>query len=246
LLSDLQHEGIRLGIISNTGDDGRETVDAVLRAAGIVNYFEPGLRLYSHDIGLTKDSPRIFTKAAELARHAASPQLAVYPMDMIGYHERLPRSWEVHVGHDQPAEVEARSLALARMLRDVSPSVSPGLEPPQIYMSGTVPTGDPAAGRSDHAPFQSQGYAACVVSEDFFVGPDPESPAPQTNPNYHKAGDTVIVADFAADIARAVAVAAWVTAKPARPRCHSSPQDQPISKWRESKWLRAKSTRAIS
>jgi|SRR5450631_619047 hypothetical protein len=57
LLSDLQHQGIRLGIISNTGDDGRETVDAVLRAVGIVDYFEPGLRLYSHDIGLTKDSP---------------------------------------------------------------------------------------------------------------------------------------------------------------------------------------------
>src|SRR5580765_5611071 len=32
LLSDLQHQGIRLGIISNTGDDGREMVDAVLRA----------------------------------------------------------------------------------------------------------------------------------------------------------------------------------------------------------------------
>jgi Zn-dependent M28 family amino/carboxypeptidase len=139
--------------------------------------------------------------------------LAVYQMDMIGYHEGPPRSWEVHVGHDPSAEVEARSLALARVLRDVSPSVSPRLEPPQIYTSGTARTGDPAAGRSDHAPFQAQGYAACVVSEDFFVGPDPESPTPQANPNYHKAGDTVIVADFAADIARAVAAAAWVTAK---------------------------------
>ena len=55
LLSDLQRQGLRLGIISNTGDDGRETVDAVLRAASIVDCFEPGLRLYSHDIGLTKE-----------------------------------------------------------------------------------------------------------------------------------------------------------------------------------------------
>src|SRR5258708_21295972 len=78
LLSDLRHQGLRLGIISNTGDDGRETVDAVLRAASIVDCFEPGLRLYSHDIGLTKDSPRIFTKAAELAGLAASPQRCLF------------------------------------------------------------------------------------------------------------------------------------------------------------------------
>jgi FMN phosphatase YigB (HAD superfamily) len=100
LLSDLQHQGIRLGIISNTGDDGRETVDAVLRAAGIVDYFEPGLRLYSHDIGLTKDSPRIFTKAAELAGLPA--------------HRNAACSWErtapsAH-SHSPPACARARTL----------------------------------------------------------------------------------------------------------------------------------------
>src|SRR6185369_10967680 len=35
----------------------------------------------------------------------------------------------------------------------------------------------------------------------------------QANPNYHRARDTAIVPEFAADVARAVAAAAWVTAK---------------------------------
>ena len=97
LLSDLQHRGIRLGIISNTGDDGRETVDAALRAAGIVNYFEPGLRLYSHDIGLTKDSPRIFTKAAELARLAASPQHCLFVGEDSAERDIRTRRWHARV-----------------------------------------------------------------------------------------------------------------------------------------------------
>ena len=58
LLSDLQDKGLRLGIISNTGDDGRPTVDAVLNASGILDYFNPILRIYSRDVGLTKNSPR--------------------------------------------------------------------------------------------------------------------------------------------------------------------------------------------
>ena len=145
---------------------------------------------------------------ARQQRAQQAPIVAVYQMDMIGYHERPPRAWEVHAGYAQSSEVEARSLALTRILSQVVPLVAPALEPPQIYGAS-----DPAAGRSDHAPFQAQGYAACVVSEDFFVGPAPDSPAPQANPNYHRSGDTVVVADFAADLARAVAAAAWISAK---------------------------------
>jgi hypothetical protein len=145
---------------------------------------------------------------ARQQRAQQAPIVAVYQMDMIGYHERPPRTWEVHAGYAPSAEVQARSLALASVLGQVAPLVSPALEPVQVYGAD-----DPAAGRSDHAPFQAQGYAACVVSEDFFVGPAPDSPAPQANPNYHRAGDRVVVADFAADIARAVAAAAWISAK---------------------------------
>src|SRR5262249_25210127 len=51
------------------------------------------------------------------------------------------------------------------------------------------------------------------ASEDFFVGPGPNPLEPEANPNYHRNGDTFIDAMFAADISRAIAAAAWVTAK---------------------------------
>ncbi len=138
--------------------------------------------------------------------------VAVWQMDMIGFNKLAPRSWEVHAGFEGAPAVEARSRRLAELLRDIAPRVSPDLPEAQIYDSATAPEGDPAAGRSDHAPFQAQGYAACVVSEDFFVGPGTNGPLPEANPNYHGPGDTFIDDVYAADIARALAAAAWETA----------------------------------
>jgi extracellular elastinolytic metalloproteinase len=54
-----------------------------------------------------------------------------------------------------------------------------------------------------------------VASEDFFVSPDQSTPGPpDENPNYHSQNDRIdgIDADFAADIARALAAAAWLMA----------------------------------
>ena len=78
LLAALRAKSLRLGIISNTGNDGRNVIDAVLDTAGILDFFEPALRLYSHDVGLTKNSPKIFVRAAELAGHAASPKRCLF------------------------------------------------------------------------------------------------------------------------------------------------------------------------
>src|SRR5262245_38476850 len=60
LLRHLNEGGHRLGIISNTGDDGGDVVDGVLADAQIIDFFQPKLRLYSKDIGLKKDSAAIF------------------------------------------------------------------------------------------------------------------------------------------------------------------------------------------
>jgi len=193
-------------------DDDASGVAAVLLAAGCLARLSAAARplrtirfvlFNAEEEGLV--GSRIY---ARQQRTLEAPIAAVFQMDMIGYHERPPWTWEVHAGYAQSSEIQARSIALGRVLAQVAPLVSPALEPPQIY-GGT----DPAAGRSDHAAFQAQGYAACVVTEDFFVGPAPDSPAPQANPNYHHAADTVVVASFAADIARAVAAAAWISAK---------------------------------
>jgi leucyl aminopeptidase len=60
LLTRLRAEGLRLGIISNTGNDSGAHVDSVLGRAGILDHFDPALRIYSQDIGLKKDSSAIF------------------------------------------------------------------------------------------------------------------------------------------------------------------------------------------
>jgi len=148
---------------------------------------------------------------AQAAR--GEPIVAVYQMDMIGYNREAPRSFEVHAGYLPSADVQERSEALARRLRDLASRVSPDLAEAQIYVStGLGDRRDPAEGRSDHAPFQERGYAACVTSEDFFAGPLRDSPEPEDNPNYHKNTDTFVDTAFAADIARAVAASAWSTA----------------------------------
>ena len=137
----------------------------------------------------------------------SAPIVAVYQMDMIGYNVKPPRSFEVHAGYSASPEVEARSLVLAERINRLVPELSPNLKLPQIY---TQP--DPAEGRSDHASFQEHGYAACTISEDFFAGPQPDSPTAEPNPNYHKDKDTFVDLEYAADIARVIAAATLVTA----------------------------------
>jgi hypothetical protein len=137
---------------------------------------------------------------------------AVWQMDMIGYNRLPPRTWEVHAGFEPAPAVESGSRRLADLIKGIAMEVSPNLPPAQVYHSATLPEGDPADGRSDHASFQAQGFPAIVVSEDFFVGPGTDAPAPEENPNYHRPGDTSVDAEYAADITRAIATAAWASA----------------------------------
>jgi hypothetical protein len=138
-----------------------------------------------------------------------TPIVAVFQMDMIGYRggqDAVPRPFEVHIGYPSDPDVEERSLPLTERIQALVANVSPGLRPPQIYRAN-----DPAAGRSDHGSFHDRGYAACVTSEDFFAGPQPESPEAQPNPNYHQHDDRFVNGDYAADIARVVGAAALLT-----------------------------------
>lgn len=135
----------------------------------------------------------------------------VYQMDMIGYNVLAPRTCEVHAGYLASPAVQASSAILAERVRRLAPVVAPTLGTMQLYLSSAGAV-DPAEGRSDHAPFQARGYAACVATEDFFVGPASE-PA-EANPSYHRNTDTFVDLAYAADIARSVVAAAWVTACP--------------------------------
>jgi hypothetical protein len=78
LLRSLSDRGLRLGIISNTGDIDGARLDETLNAAGVRDFFDPALRLYSKDVGLEKNSPEIFLVATERAGLAATPQACLF------------------------------------------------------------------------------------------------------------------------------------------------------------------------
>jgi len=141
-----------------------------------------------------------------------APVVAVFQMDMVGYRlagSQAPHPFEIHFGYDPLPDTVQRSRLLAERLERVIAQVAPKLAKPQMYDQD-----DPASGRSDHASFQQRGYAAVCVSEDAFVGgPSATNPA-LNNPYYHKSTDRHIIADYAAEVARAVAAAAWLTAQP--------------------------------
>jgi bacterial leucyl aminopeptidase len=138
-----------------------------------------------------------------------APIVAAFQMDMIGYDVQPGRTFELHAGFRPSATVQARSVRLATALKALVSQVSPNLPAPQLYPGDSS---DPAEARSDHYSFQEEGYAACLASEDFFVGPESSSPQPEPNPNYHMPADTAVNANYAADIARAVIAAAWMAA----------------------------------
>ena len=134
--------------------------------------------------------------------------VAVFQMYMIGFDLNPGRSFELHFGFSPAPGVQQRSANLAKLIKTLIPEVSPTLPSPQLYPSANQT--DPAESRSDHYSFQREGYAACLASEDFFVGPNGNSPAPDPNPNYHLPADKAVNSLYAADITRAVAAAAWI------------------------------------
>jgi leucyl aminopeptidase len=147
------------------------------------------------------------------ARNEASlgtPIVAVFQMDMIGYDVLPERTFELHAGFTPSHVVQERSLALAQMIAELIPQVSPALPAAQIYPADGEP--DPAERRSDHYSFQVQGYTACLASEDLFAGPGSGAPPAEMNPNYHLPTDAVINPGYAGDITRVVAAAAWIAA----------------------------------
>jgi bacterial leucyl aminopeptidase len=192
-------------------DDDASGVAAVLAIATVIHQLatiKPPKRTIRFVLFNGEEHGLVGSQAYAKSQAAiAAPIVGVYQMDMVGYNVNPPRSFEVHVGYAAAANVQKRSLVLAKRLKRLVSVLSPNLQSPQIY---TQP--DPAEGRSDHASFHQRGYAACVTSEDFFAGPLPTSPTAEPNPNYHREGDTFVDFDYAADIARLVGAAAWLTA----------------------------------
>jgi Zn-dependent M28 family amino/carboxypeptidase len=139
-------------------------------------------------------------------RKATIPVMAMFQMDMIGFDPGSPRVFELHAGSVANPHVQRNSLDLARLVAQMAAQVSPALQP-QVYPAPGQR--DPGNGRSDHSSFHKHGYAACWATQDFFDGPLANDPPARRNRQYHLPGDVRMNEDYAADIARAVAAAAW-------------------------------------
>jgi phosphoglycolate phosphatase-like HAD superfamily hydrolase len=117
VLRALKADGLRLGVISNTGDEPKARMDAVLKAAGLFDLFEPELLIYSSDVGLTKNSPEIFQLAAERAGLAANPDACLF----VGENPR-ERSFAAQAGFRV-----ARDLSLLEPVLLAATAVTPVL-----------------------------------------------------------------------------------------------------------------------
>jgi bacterial leucyl aminopeptidase len=77
VLRELKSRGLRIGIISNTGNHPGSKVTAVLSQSVIWQHLETDLLIYSADVGLEKDSPEIFNYASQAAKTEARQCLYV-------------------------------------------------------------------------------------------------------------------------------------------------------------------------
>jgi leucyl aminopeptidase len=198
-------------------DDDASGIAAVLAAASIFPKLAQGITprrtirfvlFNAEEVGMIGSQRYAESQAAQRA-----PIMAVFQLDMVGFPPEgsvSPRPFEIHFDCPSNPDVIERSRVLARRIARIALRVSPKLQPPQIYDRN-----DPAVDRSDHSSFHKRDYPAVCVSEDLFVAPPSSQPTrDMNNPHYHTWSDQTIVADYAAEVARAVAAAAWLTAQP--------------------------------
>jgi Zn-dependent M28 family amino/carboxypeptidase len=151
--------------------------------------------------------------------------VAMLAMDMIGWHKdgRLPPlAFEIHgtgteageYGRDDRNAREGSDRLAATVVE--AAKLAPQLSPQTYPLPGEK---DPTTNRSDHSMFHYQGWPACLVAEDQFIvvcntGSCRSEAA--GNPSYHKKTDLPgqLKFGYLADIARTVAAAAWMLAKP--------------------------------
>jgi histidinol phosphatase-like enzyme len=78
LLEQLRDTGHRLGLISDTGPERAEDMERVLTASNLFDVFDPTLLIYSAEVGMRKDSPAIFERAAREAGVEADPSQCLF------------------------------------------------------------------------------------------------------------------------------------------------------------------------
>lgn len=191
-------------------DDNASGIAGVLEMA---NYFRHFKNCFTHTIRFcffnAEEQGLEGSKAyAQFLKNNNAPVKGAICLDMVGYNSDSNHLFEIHAGYTDPV-IRDRSVPFANEIALKSEPIF-GAGKAQIYQ-GTNPSSgtdrliyDGAINRSDHAAFHEQGYAAVVVSEDFFSNTASE-PGSDGNPNYHRQNDTVIDPNYGSKITCAIA-----------------------------------------
>lgn len=202
-------------------DDDASGVAGVLAAAKLLAKLGPPKRTIrfvlfnAEEIGLLGSA----AYAEDINDLGMEHVVAMLQMDMIGHRNAAvsQRRIELHPPGSSDfwsvwPQIITRSQALAGVVGTVAAAVSPQL----VVQPYPVPpcTSDPVALRSDHASFVARQMTACMLSEEMFGDACATAHQSHAHPGYHTVNDTSAIIDpsYVADIARAVAAAAWVVA----------------------------------
>lgn len=110
ILGALRQQGVRLGLLSNTGpSDTLPSMSALLEGAGLLSFFERGLLLFSSVEGLDKSRVEFFTRAA--TRAVLPPTHCVF----VGEDAR-----ERHVAAQAAFNVSFHPLHVFQILKEMS------------------------------------------------------------------------------------------------------------------------------
>ena len=142
-------------------DDNASGTAGVMEAARILSRYDFEATLIF--IGFDREEQGLWGSAAYAAQHQNDNILGMISMDMIAYNGSGNNRASIY------SDLNSDPLAW-----DLIDAIS-------LYGNGLAPIDAGDMGRSDHAPFQDEGFQACLLIEnDVF-----------DNPNYHTQSDTV-------------------------------------------------------
>jgi Zn-dependent M28 family amino/carboxypeptidase len=142
-------------------DDNASGTAGVLEAARVLSQYDFEATLIF--IGFDREEQGLIGSTAYAGEHIGDDILGMISLDMIAYN---------HIGSNR-AQIRGSdsSAALKQSLAD---SIS-------LYGNGLTGVVGDALNRSDHYPFETRGFQACLLIEDGYL----------SNPNYHRTTDSV-------------------------------------------------------
>jgi leucyl aminopeptidase len=196
-------------------DDGASGVAGVIAAARAIAELAR-VRTPSRGIRFVlfngKEHGRVGSRAYAREQAARGVAIsAVLELGAIGGDLLPAQNLTIDVGAAGLPAVNLRRLQLAALFAHAAASVSPDLPAARVCPAAAAGRRDAAAGRGNRGAFQERGYTACIATTEARY--PSRSSARTGRADYQRRRAAVVDEFYAADIARAVAATAWLTAR---------------------------------